>query len=245
MTSITSYPQLLPVEIRALLVDYLPLYMIEVCWQLPFLTQYTAVRDRFRYFCNFTEQLPDAIRRNEVAFIKQYFDSSRAIKLSDPIYCYDSHNNKYVIDSKLWSDAVQYARIDILNIFADIDLKYYVNAKSILLFSHIVNVIPNAVIFRWILTYCKNAEITYLSTRALVMKAIELEDMSLLDALYDFDPHVDWYNEECKYCNCIEIALILDKQQYSSTLMIMIKHQPKLLEWIGVHTWRRGYYWSI
>jgi hypothetical protein len=220
----------LPADIWGLLIEYIPLYMYEAWRQIPFITEMAAIYNHLqRPTTNASVLLYDAIKRNEVKYCQKLLDMTDT---TDGAFS-RVFLTQYGVGDDYWIDACRYGRIEILNLFYDINFRSktpLVSPDRHLWYSrNIVAYSLNAETFRWFFTTYHGTYLTSAWIYDLVHIAIIKEDLSALDWLNSHVPvtdHQSLASDESYFLHACNIA----RANVVSIVEVMIKH-PKVLGW--------------
>jgi hypothetical protein len=226
---------ILPADIWDLLIDYIPLYMYGTCRNVSFIPPLpNALKWSWRH-----EHMLDAIRRNDIDYCLNYFTSY----IPRPDVCmvqWDelTHVNRNGAPRMYWQEAIKYGRIEILNMFYEIDSKCTYTTFDLSNYHpydcDLIGIIPDNKTFRWFLNAFHGTLMSSVLVNDLVRRAVVLEDLDTLQWLHHAKP-VTRYNppfttrDTVTYLEFAVADTSVNRGQGS--VLCLIKERPKVLSW--------------
>jgi hypothetical protein len=244
----------LPVDVIKMLIEYIPKFMYEVCWNVRYLSGKNTKLNR--WYTDY-EQLLDAIMRNEVEFCRQFYEIEGINARKDNPMENNKTSSEFIYKNgvayTIWYQAVMYGRLDILEVFKLADELHYYKTPMVhaaQLANDIFTVISDVRTLEWVMEYQRYA-MTEILLYNLVIDICRCYDIPMLDYLYNTIPKevisVEWdlITNDGTY-NCIETALAIEQRLYRGNpyLLLFIKSQPDIFAWHQSHSWRYIFDWS-
>jgi hypothetical protein len=232
----------------------IPIHRHDVCEQIEFFTKHPTIVARFHPWTivpfSYYDQMKDAIRRNDVEYCREYFTAesinkreSKLMKWDDEVFIKGSG-----VYAHYWRKAVKYGRIEIMNVFYEVDKraelpKYDASRES---FSHgdLMKMIPNHVTLQWFLDTNYDKDVSSIWIKCITRAALKREDIDCLIWLHSYVPKII-----CHYptpYTYLEYTIVNYKTVGGlNDLVKRIKDKrPKVLNWCRQQSWRMVIDWD-
>jgi hypothetical protein len=243
----------LPVELILLLVDKIPLYRRDIYKTIPFFAKHPKVYTQLIVFkpCSFVHELygmmTDAIRRNEIDFIRQYYSTTGIDEREHAEILWD--NRSFVaqcgIYTHYWCEAVKHSRIEIMEFFYEIDSNASSPVYNPISWNAsnmgLINVIPNPTVMEWFLTTNHEKPVSRLWIREITYEIIDRQYMSCLRWLHSHNPKKRAGPIEHSY---LEAAICTYGPGRHNHQIDRITTKPEILEWCKLQRWNLKIDWN-
>jgi hypothetical protein len=223
-----------------LLIEYIPVYCLAYCTQVPYLSEKAQARYRSKGY-NLPSLVADAVSRNDIGYCITTYDRMINDHMRNVSYT-KPHGNCF----HPWYIAIKHGRIDILNIFETIDTKFKLLDTGVTFNcgntqDNVYNIALNIPTFRWLVEYYdRQGLMTAQYISYLTARALEFDDIPLIGWLLSNRPNLELTKTKRPHTLTITgndyLGIALEScPAYREKLVNIIRRKPKLLEWFRMN----------